>query len=286
MNSAERPAQTLQEVKGPSALSGGWRRFKEVLLLMAVMDFRAAYFGTRLGYLWSLLRPLFLFGILLFFFTKIFRLGSDVPFYPVMLLFNIVLFGYFQDSTSQGLQSVVSQEGIVRKAQFPRLAIPLAPVLTRLFNLALSMIVVLCFMVGFEVPFTWTWIFFPVIILAMTIFTAAVVTILATLYVRFRDLAMIWSVFATGLFYATPVLYPINVVMDTYPQYVKFIFLNPMAPIFVEARKLLIDPTAPSALEAAGSWWPLLMSFAIYVGICAFAIWYFNREAPRVAERL
>lgn len=276
----------LVEVKGPSALSGGWHRFREVLLLLAIMDFRAAYFGTRLGYLWSILRPLFLFAILLFFFTKVIRLGSGVPFYPVMLLFGIVLFGYFQDSTTQGLQSVVSQEGIVRKAQFPRLAIPLAPVLTRLFNLGLAMIVVVAFMIGFQVPVTWTWIFFPLIVAALTVFTAAVATILATLYVRFRDLAMIWAVIATGLFYATPVLYPIEAVADRYPGFVKIIFLNPLAPIFVEARKLIIDPTAPSALEAAGAWWPLAASFAIYVGICAFAVWYFNREAPRVAERL
>ena len=122
----------LSEVKGPSAFGGGWRRFAELLYLISVNEFKKTYFGTALGYVWSLLRPLLLFGVLLFVFTKIFRLGSQVPHYPVMLLFNIVLFGFFQEATTQAVTSVVAQEGIVRKTQFPRLVIPMAPVMTGL----------------------------------------------------------------------------------------------------------------------------------------------------------
>ena len=91
-------------------------------------EFKRTYFGTVLGYLWSLLRPLLLFAVLLFVFTKIFRLGSDVPHYPVLLLFNVVLFGFFSEATGAAVTSVVSQEGVVRKTQFPRLVIPLSVV--------------------------------------------------------------------------------------------------------------------------------------------------------------
>ena len=88
----------LRPVRGPSALGGGWK-FVELLYLISVTEFKRTYFGTVLGYVWSLLRPLLLFAVLLFVFTKIFRLGSGVPHYPVMLLTNVVLFGFFSEAT-------------------------------------------------------------------------------------------------------------------------------------------------------------------------------------------
>jgi ABC-2 type transport system permease protein len=123
-----RAEMPLQRVSGPSALGGGPRRFFDLLWLMSVTEFKRVYFGTVLGYLWSLIRPLMLFGVLLFVFTKVFRVGSEhVEHYAVMLLMGIVLFTFFQEATSNAVTSVVAQEGIVRKTQFPRLVIPLRP---------------------------------------------------------------------------------------------------------------------------------------------------------------
>ena len=153
----------LRDVPGPSALGGGTRRALELLYLIAATDFKKHYFGTALGYLWSIARPLMLFGVLLAVFTQVFRLGSEVPHYPVLLLFNIVLFGFFQEATGVAVTSIVGQEGIVRKTQFPRLVIPLAVVLTSLFNLALNLVVVLVFLLAFGVAPMWTWLLFPVV---------------------------------------------------------------------------------------------------------------------------
>ena len=72
-----RRTRSSQVVRGPSAIGGGWRRFFDLLLLISTTDFKQAFFGTALGYVWSLLRPLLLFGVLLVVFTKIFRVGSD-----------------------------------------------------------------------------------------------------------------------------------------------------------------------------------------------------------------
>src|SRR5919197_3339258 len=115
----------LQEVRGPSALGGGWRRFFDLTWLIAVNKFKVTYLGTVLGYLWSLLRPLLLFGVLLAVFTQVFKLGGKVHDYPILLLFNIMLFTFFAESTQQALTSVVQEEGVVRKTQFPRLTVPL-----------------------------------------------------------------------------------------------------------------------------------------------------------------
>ena len=151
----------LRDVPGPSALGGGWRRALELLYLIAALDFKRHYFGTALGYVWSIARPLMLFAVLLAVFTQVFRLGSEVPNYPVLLLLNIVLFSFFQEATGVAVTSIVGQEGVVRKTQFPRLVIPLAVVLTGLFTLGLNLIVVLVFLLAFGVTPAWTWLLAP-----------------------------------------------------------------------------------------------------------------------------
>jgi len=276
-------AAELRDVRGPTALGGGWRRSLDLLYLIAVTDFKRTYFGTALGYLWSLARPLMLFAVLLAVFTQVFRLGSDVPNYPVLLLFNIVLFGFFQEATVTAVGSIVGQEGVVRKTQFPRLVIPLAVVLTSLFNLTLNLVVVFLFILGFGITPAWTWLLFPIVLVLLLVFTVAVSMIVSSLFPRFRDVAIIWTVLATVLFYGTPVLYPLEAVPETLRE---IILVNPLAPLFGLARTWVIDPDAPGPVDAAGGFAPLLIPIALYVATCVFAVWVFRREAPRIAEEL
>ena len=273
----------LTEVAGPSAIGGGWKRFFDLLFLISVNDFKKTYFGTALGYVWSLVRPLLLFAVLLFVFTKIFRIGSQVQYYPVLLLFNIVMISFVQESTMASVSSVVNQESIVRKTHFPRLVIPLATVMTGLFNFGFNLVAVLIFIVAFGVPVVWTWLLFPLIVLALFIITLALAMLLSSLYVRYRDVGIIWSVAVTALFYATPVLYPLEIVPE---QYIDLIMLNPLTPIFAQARHWVIDPSAPGAVEAAGGVVHLLPALAIYVATCVSGVYVFRREAPRIAEAL
>jgi ABC-2 type transport system permease protein len=242
----------LREVRGPSAFGGGWRRFLDLLWLMSVTEFKRSYFGTVLGYVWSLVRPLLLFLILLFVFTRVFRVGSQVPNYPVLLLLNIVVFTFFQEATQNAVGSVVAQEGIVRKTQFPRLVIPLSIVLTATFNFFLNLIVVFIFILAWGVNPTWTWFLFPLALLVLLLLTTGVSMVLSALYVRFRDVMIIWTVFTSVLFYGTPILYPLN----------------------------------PEVVPHEGGWLGLLPATAIFVAVCVLGIWIFSRAAPRVAEEL
>lgn len=277
------PRLELREVRGPSALGGGWRRSLELLHLIAVTDFKRVYFGTVLGYVWSLARPLALFGVLLVVFTQAFHLGSKVAHYPVLLLLNIVLFGFFQEATGAAVGAVVGQESVVRKTQFPRLVIPLSVVLTSMFNLGLNLVVVFVFLLAFGLTPAWSWFGLLLVIAALAVLTTAVSMILSSLFPRFRDIGIIWSVLSTALFYATPVLYPLDAVSA---QVRDVISLNPLAPIFALARKWVIDPHAPGPAELAGGWLRLLVPVALCVAIGVLAVWVFNREAPRIAEEL
>jgi ABC-2 type transport system permease protein len=269
----------LREIPGPSALGGDRRRAVELMYLLAVTEFKRTYFGTVFGYAWSLARPLMLFAVLLAVFTQVFRVGADVPHYPVLLLFNIVLFGFFGEATGVAVTAIVAQEPMIRKTQFPRLVVPLAVVLTALFNLALNLAAVLVFLLAFGVEPMWTWLGFPLILALLIGLTAAVCTIVSALYPRFRDMAIIWAVASTVLFYATPVLYPINAVPATLRD---VLMLNPLTPLFELARKWIIDPTAPGP-GAAGE---LVAPILIYIAVCTLAAWIFSREAPRIAEEL
>ena len=273
----------LRDVPGPSAMGGGWRRAGELLYLIAAIDFKKHYFGTALGYLWSIARPLLLFGVLLAVFTQIFRVGSEVPHYPVLLLLNIVLFSFFQEATGVAVTSIAAQEGVVRKTQFPRLVIPLAVVLTSLFNLGLNLVVVLIFVLASGVTPMWTWLLTPLVLVALIVITTAVSMLVSSLYPRFRDLAIIWTVLSTVLFYGSPVLYPLEKVPGTLRD---IVMLNPLASLLELARKWIIDPQAPGPAALAGGWWRLLPALAIFVVTCVLAVWVFNREAPRIAEEL
>jgi len=276
-------AVELRDVRGPSALGGGLRRSLDLLYLIAVNEFKKTYFGTVLGYLWSLARPMMLFGVLLAVFTQVFRAGSQVPHYPVLLLYNVVLFGFFQEATSTAVSSIVSHESVVRKTQFPRLVIPVAVVLTSLFNLGLNLVVVFAFILAFGIPPTWTWLLLPVVLGVLGLFTTAISMIVSSLYPRFRDVAIIWAVLVTVLFYGTPVLYPLEVVPDPLRH---VIAVNPLAPLFELARRWIIDPNAPGPAAAAGGSLRLLAPAAIFAAVLCAAVWIFRREAPRIAEEL
>jgi ABC-2 type transport system permease protein len=282
---APREVDELREVNGPSAMGGGSRRFFDLLWLIAVTEFKRVYFGTVLGYLWSLIRPLMLFGVLLFVFTQVFKAGSaSVEHYAVLLLLGIVMYTFFQEATTNSVTSVVAQEGVVRKTQFPRLVIPLSTVLTALFNLGLNLIIVLVFVFAFGVDPTWTWLLFPVALLFLFALAAAVGVALSALYVRFRDVAIIWIVLAQVLFYGTPILYPVEFKGETFER---LMMINPLAVIFEQVRVwILAEPGAPTAVQAANGWVGLIPAALIFLFVCTFGIWYFNREAPRIAEAL
>lgn len=281
------PAPQLRDVRGPSALGGGLGRFWELTLMLATTEFKRTYFGTALGYLWSVARPLLLFAVLVEVFTHVVNLGSQVPNYPVFLLFNMVLFGFFQEATTMAVPSIVGQEGIVRKTQFPRLAIPTAVVMTALFNLLLNLIVVFVFILAFGITPMWTWLLFPLVLATLFVIALAVSMLVSSLYPRFRDLQIIWSVFITALFYVTPILYPLEIAVERSHTLGKLIALNPFTPILELARVWVIDPHAPyPGSVAGGGSGHLALAIAVIVLVCVAAVWVFRREAPRIAEEL
>jgi ABC-2 type transport system permease protein len=273
----------VREMKGPSAYGGGWRRFVHLTWIIGLTEYRLTYFGSVLGYLWALMRPLLLFGVLYTVFSQIVKFGGDIPNYPMLLLFNIVLFSFFQDSSQRAVTAVVDSEAIVRKMHFPRMVIPLSTVLTGALNLLLSLVAVFVFILVYGVDPTWTWLLLPVILVPLLMLTSAVAMLVSSLYVRFRDVQPIWFVLSTILFYGSPVLYAIDTVP---PNAQRYLLCNPIAMLLEQARKWIIDPSARGCVEAIGGWKWAMVPLAIFIATCVLGLWVFNREAPVIAERL
>lgn len=278
-------APQLQEVKGPSALGGGTRRLLRLTWLVASTDFKLSYFGSVLGYVWSLLQPLLFFGVLYLMFDRVLQLGKEIPDFPVILLMNIVLFTFFQGATTSSIPSVVAREGLVRKMHFPRLVIPIATVVTGTINLCLNLIVVLGFMVAYGVEPRFTWLLlFPLLVL-LFVFSVGIAMLLSSLYVRYRDVSQIWAVIAQALFYASPVFILIEQIQQRAPGVVRYYLFNPIAAILQEARHWMVGGTPGISSLMGGHVW-VLAPMAILVGTCALGFWVFNREAPGIAEEL
>jgi ABC-2 type transport system permease protein len=273
-------------VPGPKAISGDWGRFWHLTLTLAYTDWKLRFFGSVLGYLWSLLRPLMLFGILYFVFSLIVRIGDDVENYPLVLLVGVVLFSYFGEVTSDCVQCVVDREQLVRKVSFPRLVVPLSVALSGSFSLLLNLVAVAVFVGASGVEPRLSWLLLPIPLVLLIALAAGVGMLVSALYVPFRDVRPIWDVVLQGLFYATPIFFPIQFVIGQGEVLTKLVLANPLAVIIVDSRHYLLGSEAPSAADAAGSAAWLLIPAAVLVAAVAIGFWAFNSLAPRVAEDL
>ena len=276
-----------RQLSGPTALGSDARRFWRLTWTLAVTTFKLRFYGSVFGYLWQLMRPLLLFGVLYLVFTEFVRLGEGIEFYPVVLLTGIVLFTFVSEATSAGVTSILQSEALIRKVEFPRMAIPCSVVLTALFNLGLNMLAVVVFALISGVELHGSVIQVPVIVGALVAFILGVVLFMSAMYVKYRDVQPIWDIVLQMLFYGTPVLYPIEIVQERSQTAAEWLItLNPFAAVVQQARHALLDPTAPSAAVAAGGWGRLAITGVITLVILVGGFLVFHRRAPYVAEEL
>jgi ABC-2 type transport system permease protein len=278
--------EALYEVRGPSALAGDWRRSLDLAVMLAYTDWKLRFFGSVLGYFWSLLRPLLLFSVLYLVFSQVVDVSGDVKDYPVQLLIGVILFTFWGEVTGGSVTSVVDRETLVRKIAFPRAVIPLSVALGAAFNLFLNLLVLGAFLAIAGVEPQWTWILVPFPLLVLVLFAVGVSLMLSSLYVSFRDVKPIWEVILQALFYATPVIYPIEVMAEKSESVAHIALMNPVATVIQETRHLVLGDGTPSAADAIGDPALLLVPLCLVVGAVIAGYAVFDRLAPRVAERL
>ena len=269
--------------RGPTAVGDDMRRLVNLTVTLAANDFKLRFFGSALGYLWSLMRPLMLFGVLYFVFTEVVKFGAGVAHYPVYLLTGIVIFTFFSETTSRGVTSLIERETLLRKIRFPRMVVPLSVALHALFNLGLNLVVVFVFVLASGIAPRWSWLELFPLVLVLVLLATGTTMLISALYVRYRDIQPIWEVVLQILFYATPILFVTATLPDNLERKA---MVNPIAAVMTQLRHAVIDPSAPTAAEAIGGGVRLLVPLAVTLGVFALGFWVFAREAPRIAEEL
>ena len=285
MNALARPHTPARY--GPSVIGNDWRRFFELTMTLARSEFKLRYYGSVLGYVWSLVRPLLFFGVLYFFFTQIVNIGKGVPHYGVYLLTGIVLWNYLGEATGNCVNCLVAREALLRKVRFPRMVVPLSVSLTATFNLGMNFIAVIVFALANGITPTVRWLEMVPIAGCFIMLATGLGMLLSALYVRFRDVQPIWEVALQAWFYCSPVMYVAAAYARFAPGFEHIAMVNPTATLLTQMGHVFIDPTVfPGAATAAGGFAPVILALAIIPAVFAVGLWVFTREAPRVAENL
>lgn len=262
------------------------RRLVTLTWTLALSDWKLRFYGSALGLAWTLVRPFGLFGVIYFVFTEIAGLDKNVPNYGLYILYGLVLFSFFAETTNGCVQALVSRENLLRKMQFNPVVIPLAIAVTALLNLVMTLLAVFIFSFATGVYPTWTWLELIPIVGILFVLASGVGMLLSVLYVRFRDVQPIWEVFTQILFYASAILYVPTLVAQRAEQYYRMFLCNPLVALFTQMRKAMVDSGAPSITHAFEQPEYVLIPLTLVVAIFTLGVWFFLRESPRVAENL
>lgn len=257
-----------------------------MLRQLVITDFKLRYKGSALGYIWTLLRPLALFAVLYVVFVQFLRVGDDVPHYAVYLLLGVVLWNYFIEVTMNGLSAIVSKGDLFRKLDFPRYVVVVAGSFSALINLSINLVVIALFMVINGVPFTLNILWLAPLIFELFVFALAIAFILSALYVRFRDVNYIWEVVLQAGFYATPILYPISLVVKMSPLTAQLMILNPVAQIIQDARYFVVTKSSVTLASIYNHRYMYLVPLVFVVLFVVIGVWYFKKRSPGFAEEI
>lgn len=261
------------------------RRNRILLRELVITDFKLRYQGSALGYLWSILKPLFLFAIMYVVFGMLVKLGS-IEHYPVYLLFGIVLWTFFAEATNQGMSSIVSRGDLLRKINFPKYIIVLSTTISALINLTLNLVIVAILMIIGGVELHITAFMVPVYIAEIYILALGLAFFLSAFNVKYRDTSHIWDIIMQAAFYATPIIYPLIIVVSKSEMAAKLLLMNPIAQAIEGARYSLIthDTITVSKLFDNGIYViiPILIVILVFIG----GTLYFKKNSAYFAETI
>jgi len=255
-----------------------WRQNWEITKQLTMTDYKLRYSGSVLGYLWALLKPLGLFLVLYFVFGRALRFDGEIEHFPIYLLIGIILFNFFAEVTSNGLRAVVGRAALIKKIYFPRFIVVLVSSFNALINLFFNLVILAAFMVYWRINvFDWDTGLIILYIIELWLLGLGTALILATWYVRYRDLAHIWEVGLQMLFYATPIIYPLTMIPLPYRSWW---LLNPLAQIVTDFRAVFLVFDRPTI-----SYYPWIqLGLVIVIVVAGWSI--FATQEKYFAEKI
>jgi lipopolysaccharide transport system permease protein len=276
--SASTPAPEVVRVRAGT----GWRalnlielwRYRELLWFLALRDVKLRYKQTALGVAWAVIQPLFSVIVFSIFFGALAGMKSDNLPYPLFALTALLPWQLFSYALTQSSNSLVAEQRLITKVYFPRLVVPIASVLSGLVDFAVTFVLVLGFMVWYEVPWSWTLLAVPVLVLVALVTALAVGLWLAALNVQYRDVRYMIPFLAQLWLFATPVAYPSSLVPERWRP---FYGLNPMAGVVESFRWALLGSDAVD-------WSMLGVSAFVVLLLLVGGLFYFRRLERSFAD--
>ena len=262
--SDEMPINIMQPSKGWQFINfKELKEYRDLFLFLVWRDIKAFYAQTILGFSWAILQPLIQIILFTIIFGKVARLDTQGIPYFLFSTVAIIPWTYMSQAMTSSSQSLITGKAMLGKIYFPRLIFPITPVLTKLVDFSISLLVILGVMLYYRVLPTWNILFLPLFIIYMVSIPAGIGMWLSSLAIRFRDVKHALPFLMRMMIYTAPIVYSASSIPDSYRF---FYSLNPLVGVIEGYRACLLGQPIPWAFI-----WPgiitaslLLVSGALY----------------------
>jgi ABC-2 type transport system permease protein len=238
-------------------------RYRELIWALALKELKLRYKRSVLGFLWALLNPALMMAVLTVVFSTILRFG--IPHYAIFLLSVLMPWTFFSQSLSYAVDCIVGNGELIKKVAVPKLVFPMAAVVSNVINLLLSLIPMALLVLAMRHPFYGTWLYLPVPMIALILFTLGVTCFFAAANVFYRDVSHILQVVLSAWFYLTPIIYA----LDFVPAHLQWLFkLNPIIYVINGFRLAIYYGQLPHWQSIAASFFCAFA--ALFIGCAIF----------------
>ena len=238
-------------------------KYRQLIWVLALKELKVRYKRSVLGFTWALLNPALTMLVLTLVFSTILRFG--IPHYSIFLLSVLLPWTFFSQSLSYAVESIVGNGELIKKISVPKLVFPVAAVVSNVINLLLSFIPLALLVVAMRFPFYSTWLYLPVPMLALIIFTLGMTFFFAAANVYYRDVTHIIQILLSAWFYLTPIIYSLDFVPANRQWFFK---LNPLIYVINGFRLSVYYGELPRAQSIAASFACALI--ALFLGFAVF----------------
>ena len=233
-------------------------RSRDLLYFLVWRDIKVVYKQTVLGFAWAVVNPVF--GMLIFtvVFGRLAKMPSDGIPYPIFAYAALLPWSYFSAAWAGSSQSLISSANMLTKVYFPRIIIPLAPVLAKLVDFGVAMLILIVLMAWYKIAPSGNFIFLPLLVLAMAVTALGMGLWLSALAIQYRDVKHLIPFLSQFLMYAAPVVWPASLIPEKY----RLLYgLYPMAGVIEGFRSALTGARPmPWDLIGIGSLSALIMA--------------------------
>lgn len=254
---SEPPVTVIEPARGWELPDfGELKTYRDLFYFLVWRDVKVLYAQTVLGFAWAILNPLMQIVVFTVIFGKVAGIETDGVPYILFSTVAIIPWTYMSEAMTKSSESLVSGQNMLGKVYFPRIVYPLTPVLAKLVDFSISLVLLAGVMLWYEVPLTWNLIFLPFMVLLMIIVPSAIGLLLSAFAIRYRDVKFAMPMVIRMLIYSAPILYTASSIPEAY----RFLYsLNPIVSVIEGFRACLLGTPMPWAYILPGATVAVLM---------------------------